>query len=174
MLTIHETYGEFLAEEAENDPNYKGCLFTTITAPLYWWRELEEHGPMVYFVHMTSDFMTRDFQLSDFSHEQLDLSYPRENLDCTIHTLNSLRNAYLQTGEPSYSQQIFKLLPLSYNDTRIVQFDYSLLLDIYSQHFDDEFFSEWDTLCNWIREILRLTPTKEDFKAVKDFVREKL
>ena len=174
MLTIHETYGEFSTEEAENDPNYKGYIYATITAPLYWWRELEEHSPMIYFIRRRHDFIFKDFELSDFSYEQLDLTYPRKNFDCLIHTLNALRDSYCESQDTNYLRQIFKLLPLSYNETRIVQFDYSLLIELYSEHYDDDLFCEWDELCKWIRKTLNLSVAKEDLNRVKEFVREKL
>ena len=134
-----------------------------ITAPLYWWQDVEAFEGFCASAHDVPD---RDFVLDDFSHEDLIQEYvckndknntilpylgnetytpacsPRDLLELSIKYLNGNRLAYLKTGDKHYLLRMIKLLPSSYNHKRSVVTNYEALSKMY-KFAKDHKLAEW-------------------------------
>lgn len=69
-----------------------------------------------------------------------------------IPVLNANREAYLETKDKKYWEQMIQLLPSSYNQTRNVMMNYEVLANIYKSRKNHK-LDEWREFCKWI-EIL--------------------
>ena len=124
-----------------------------ITAPLYWWKEMDT-------MHKIAD---KEFTLDDFSHEHLTeeivnvLWDDNDYTDCatdhlydTVGLLNAYRDKYLETKDKTYWWQLIQLLPSSYNQKRTWMANYQVLKRIYHARKDHK-LDEWHTFCDWIK-----------------------
>jgi hypothetical protein len=117
-----------------------------ITAPLYWWKEMDQYRVAVVSnscstMHKIHD---KEFTLEDFSCE-----YCPSFLNGVIETLEAWRKLYLETKDKRYWYAIIQLLPSSYNQRRTITLNYETLYNIYGSrrnHKLDEWsigFMEW-------------------------------
>lgn len=147
-------------------------VMVTITAPLYWWKEMDQ-----YRVGQTSNSCStmhkiheKEFTLDDFSHEHLT---PRSLvlLKLIIHELNIWRDIYLngcpaEYGFPAAYEnpeikpkdkniwwQMIQMLPSSYNQKRTVMLNYEILANIYKSRKNHK-LDEWAIgFINWIKTL---------------------
>lgn len=125
-------------------------VFVTITAPLYWWKELD-----VYKVGVVSNACStmhkihaKDFTRDDFSTEHL-VGYSFLALDHVIDVLNLERRQFVATGNKVCWWQLIQLLPSSYNQKRTIMLNYEVLANIYHSRKGHK-LDEWRTFCEWI------------------------
>jgi hypothetical protein len=144
-----------------------------ITAPLYWWKEMDTYrvgvaeNPTDIEFNSCSTMHTihkKEFVLDDFSHEHL-IFAARSMLVNVIGDLNDYREMFVEWDkQPDYIKaafgndrknvwwQIIQLLPSSYNQTRTVQLNYQVLKNIYHSRKDHK-LDEWRELCRWIENL---------------------
>ena len=122
-----------------------------ITAPLYWWKEFDTYkvGTTANSCSTMHKIYAKKFELGDFSHEHLELTYPRKWLDQTIHILNVEREKYLGTKDKSHWWQMIQMLPASYNQKRTVTMTYENLLNMLEYRRGHK-LDEWRGFCDWI------------------------
>lgn len=155
----------FIAGAKSNLENFLKSIIVTcdITAPLYWWRELDRFmpNPTLNNIDMINKIYNKEFILDDFSHEHLltdeDVAWgdytPYTCLEHTIVILNSYRKKFLETQDKKYLWQIIQLLPNSYNEKRKIQLSYATLLRIY-EFCKNRKLDEWHDFCDWILSLL--------------------
>ena len=147
-------------------------VYARITAPLYWWKEMDCYGVGVVKNSCSTmhKIAAKEFTLEDFSTEHLGVTIPAEKNDgeeCyqnlwpermndVIEVLNIARRFYIRETDPElkkdYWWQMIQILPSSYNQTRNVMMNYEVLANIYRQRKDHK-LDEWITFCNWIESL---------------------
>ena len=122
-----------------------------ITAPLYWWKEFDTYkvGTTANSCSTMHKIAYKEFTFDDFSHEHLELSYPVQWLDQTIHILNIERKEYLETKRKSHWWAMIQMLPSSYNQKRTVTMNYENLLNMYEYRRNHK-LDEWNHFCDWV------------------------
>lgn len=138
-------------------------VIVDISAPLYWWKEMDQYkvGTVTNSCSTMHKIHAKEFTLEDFSHEDLfafdsKLAEPEllpiEVIETLIRALNHYRDAFNETGERRYWRQMIQLLPTSYNQTRTVSLNYSVLKNIYHARKNHK-LTEWHELCHWIETL---------------------
>ena len=147
-------------------------VYARITAPLYWWKEMDCYGVGVVKNSCSTmhKIAAKEFTLEDFSCEHLGVFIPAEKNDgeeCyqnlwpekmkgVIEVLNIARGFYIRETDPElkkdYWWQMIQFLPSSYNQTRNVMMNYEVLANIYRQRKGHK-LDEWITFCNWIKSL---------------------
>ena len=143
-------------------------VYATITAPLYWWKEMDTYqiGVVKNSCSTMHKIAAKEFTLEDFSHEHLidredtyiysgtceEFIGPKETLEVIIDMLNESRREYLETKDKKYWWQMIQLLPTSYNQRRTVMLNYEVLANIYKSRRNHK-LDEWHVLCDWIRSL---------------------
>ncbi len=136
-------------------------VITDITAPLYWWQELN-----ICKADTTHNLLDEPFDMSDFSWEKIPNSVGGRFIDDTLEALNQCRDVYLnfdeykETGHLDENVKTKKdiwymlicLLPLSYNQKHTMQFDYHMLSRIYRERKNNK-LDEWNEFCAWIEKL---------------------
>ena len=124
-----------------------------ITAPLYWWKEYDTYkvGTVANSCSTMHKLHAKEFELSDFSWELLN-GRSLLILEMVIDELNFNRNAFIETKERYYWDQMIQLLPTSYNQKRTVQLNYQVLKNMYFSRRNHK-LDEWHTLCDWIETL---------------------
>ena len=115
-----------------------------ITAPLYWWKEFD-----TYKIGTTADSCStmhkihaKEFELDDFSHEHL-CEGALVILGKLIYSLNTFREAYLDTSNKEHWWQLIQLLPSSYNQKRTVTMNYENVVTMIRQRTGHK-LTEWN------------------------------
>lgn len=134
-----------------------------ITAPLYWWKEMDQ-----YRINVTTDscstmhtIQDKELTLDDFSVDHLeDFSWNR--LDDLIGHLNICRAKYIETKDKTYWWQMIQLLPSSYNQRRTITMNYENVFNIIHQRANHK-LDEWKEFVNiltnelpYVREIMEV------------------
>jgi len=157
-------------------------VYVDITAPLYWWKELDTYrtvvSPNPYDIEMNScstmhRITAKEFTIDDFSHEHLDdkescfevevaddyydFGYSSiEILENTIHVLNYWRDEYLKATDEARKKycwwQLIQLLPSSYNQKRTLKLNYETLAAMYEWRHNHK-QDEWRDLCKWVEDL---------------------
>ena len=194
--TINEQIGpndlklaETLASAGPVHGKYRRMItvYMDITAPLYWWKEFDTYkvGTVADSCSTMHKIADKEFELSDFSYEQLGSSSDFENRDMAspeiyidgvefspydifdnvINMLNECRDLYLLTKDKVYWWQMIQLLPSSYNQKRTVMMNYEVLNNIYTYRKDHK-LDEWRSFCKTIETLPYfneiIMPNKED------------
>lgn len=129
-------------------------VYVDITAPLYWWKEFDTYkvGTVANSCSTMHKIAAKEFTLEDFSCEHL-IEESMYALNTTIGVLNNYRKCYIRKPHrKDYWWQLIQLLPSSYNQKRTVMLNYEVLAGIYPSRKDHK-LDEWDTFCNWIKEL---------------------
>lgn len=150
-------------------------LYATITAPLYWWKEMDTYqvGVVKNSCSTMHKIAAKEFTLEDFSHEHL-IDYDLyscdevdgpvlacalnaycgglQHMNLTINVLNYYRQKYIETKDKKYWWQMIQLLPSSYNQKRTVMLNYEVLSNIYHSRKDHR-LDEWHDFCDWIESL---------------------
>lgn len=149
-------------------------VYMDITAPLYWWKEFDTYkvGTVADSCSTMHKIADKEFELSDFSYEQIGSSSDFENRDMAspeicidgvefspydifdnvIIMLNECRDLYLLTKDKAYWWQMIQLLPSSYNQKRTVMMNYEVLNNIYTYRKDHK-LDEWRSFCKTIETL---------------------
>lgn len=124
-----------------------------ITAPLYWWKEYDTYkvGTVANSCSTMHTIHTKEFQLADFSWEQLE-PLALGSLEETIKVMNIYREKYIHDKDKRWWYQMIQLLPTSYEQKRTVQLNYQVLKNMYHSRKNHK-LSEWHTLCDWIEKL---------------------
>ena len=137
-----------------------------ITAPLYWWKELDTYkvGTVANSCSTMHKIADKEFTLDDFSVENLyedviDRPF-REIIDC----LNFFRGLYIQNNDKDDWWQMIQLLPSSYNQKRTVFLNYAVLANMYHQRKGHK-LDEWHDFCDMIEKLPYNEFITKDFKT---------
>ena len=148
-------FGNVIISNADVDGNCS--VQVDITAPLYWWAELDRYIS-VKVVPSIINPVDHMFTLDDFSHEHLcdgvlsDVKLKSgvwvfckdiTALRCLIADLNVSRNIFLETGDIRFWWKIKQSLPSSYNITQTIQLSDNTLEKI-SKMPEGLEIDEWD------------------------------
>lgn len=135
-----------------------------ITAPRYWWPEMDQYkiGTVTNSCSTMHTIHKKEFELSDFSHENL-TEGGLHWLEQTIEALNVSRNLYLNTKNKKYWWDLIQLLPQSYNQMRTWTGNYENLISIYFQRKDHK-LDEWHTFCDWVLSL----PYMREITGIED------
>ncbi len=135
-----------------------------VRAPMYFWKEADQYkvGTTTNSCSTMHTLHKRELTLDDFSHEHL-TGDGISSLESTIGQINFARQAFIETKDMSYWQEMIQLLPSSFDQLRTWDLDYETLLNIYFQRRNHK-LEEWKQFCNWIRKL----PYMEEFIEVLD------
>lgn len=131
--------------------------YTTITAPLYWWKEFDAYkiGVVRNSCSSMHSMLKNEFTLGDFSHDKLS-DVTRGWLEQTISDLNTLRNLYLNAKDnkvkKDYWYEIIQLLPSSYMQKATVMMSFESLINMYFQRRYHK-LEEWQVFCKEVKTI---------------------
>ena len=124
-----------------------------ITAPLYWWKEFD-----TYKIGTTADSCStmhkihaKEFELDDFSHEHL-CEGALTILEKLIYSLNTFREAYLDTSNKDHWWQLIQLLPSSYNQKRTVTMNYENVVTMIRQRTGHK-LDEWNDFVKILKKL---------------------
>ena len=141
-------------------------VWMDITAPLYWWKEMDRYGVGKSQVSTSTmhKIHAKEFTLDDFSHDHLTKD-GLEVLQCVIERLNVSRMFFNALDGPVVKQywwDMIQLLPSSYNQKRTVCMSYEVVFKIIKERTGHR-LDEWNTFV----EILKCLP------YVKEMIGEK-
>ena len=130
-----------------------------ITAPLYWWKELDTYkvgtvANSTSTMHKLADTpITLDcFEMGDFTplidNFKIDLSWQ------TIMTyLEQLRQRYNETKDKRYWKELIRLLPESWLQKRTITMNYENILNMYQQRKNHKLIEWSKSFCDWIKTL---------------------
>lgn len=130
-------------------------VWLTVTAPLYWWKEYDTYkvGTVANSCSTMHKIHAKEFTVDDFSYERtVDEKIVMRTIDCTLNTLNYLREKYLETKKKEYWDSMIQLLPSSYNQKRTIFLNYENLLNIYRARKNHK-LDEWKKFCKAIETL---------------------
>ena len=143
-----------LAKAGTEHSKYRRMLpvITTVSAPLYFWKESDTYTFKVQNGCSTMHKIhAKEFTIDDFSHEHLG-KFERGVLLYLIDALNWARQKFLDTKDKDFWWQMIQLLPSSYNQKRTVMFNYEVLAKIYRERKNHK-LDEWHVFCDWIEQL---------------------
>lgn len=146
-----------------------------ITAPLYWWKEMDTYKVGVTSLSTSTmhNLCSKPFEWDDFSVEDLKFeTYATiEAADGTMrddamtafenyrNVLNAYRDQFLKAQRNGdrdkasfYWRTIVQLLPSSYNQTRNLSMNYEVLMNIYKARKNHK-LKEWREFCSAIEQV---------------------
>lgn len=129
-------------------------VYADITAPLYWWKEFDTYkvGTVANSCSTMHKIQAKEFTLSDFSIEHLNVDVINNPFKEIIRCLNFFRLSYLQNKDKDDWWQMIQLLPSSYNQKRTVQLNYAVLKNMYHARKNHK-LDEWRTFCEWVESL---------------------
>lgn len=144
-----------LAKAGDDHSKFARMINVTcdITAPLYWWKELDTYkvGTVANSCSTMHTIQDKEFTLDDFSFEYLG-EHSKDELRHIIKYLNHMNEMYNVENNEYYWWQVIQLLPSSYNQKRTVQFNYQVLWNMRKARRAHRLF-EWVKLCAWIEKL---------------------
>ena len=129
-----------------------------ITAPLYWWKEMDQYriGVTTNSCSTMHKIHDKKFEFNDFSTEHLYVE-SMYALSYTITVLNEARELYIESKRKEDWWQMIQLLPSSYNQRRTITMSYENVVNIISQRSGHK-LDEWNL---FVEELKRLPYIKE-------------
>lgn len=132
--TEHRTYARMI------------YVWMDITAPLYWWKEMDRYGVGKSQVSTSTmhKIHAKEFELDDFSHEHMSEG-ALAVLSSVIDTLNISRkfyNALDGLEAKQYWWDMIQLLPSSYNQKRTICMSYEVVFKIIKERTGHK-LDEW-------------------------------
>lgn len=129
-----------------------------ITAPLYWWKEFDTYkvGTVSNSCSTMHKIAAKEFEMSDFSHDHLELTFYWLCLENVIHCLNVAREEFLKTKDKTYWWQMIQLLPSSYNQKRTVTMSYENVMNILDTR-ENHKLDEWVEFCGILKTLPYIT-----------------
>lgn len=119
-----------------------------ITAPLYWWKEFDTYkvGVTRNSCSTMHKIHSKEFELDDFSHEQL-TAYSEDCLLKTIAVLNIYRQDFLKDkSDKRMWWQMIQLLPSSYNQKATITCNYENIVNMLEYRSEHK-LDEWRAFC---------------------------
>lgn len=132
-------------------------VWMDITAPLYWWKEMDRYGVGKSQVSTSTmhKIHAKEFELSDFSCEHL-INFHGEGefstMGIIINDLNWSREKYIETKDKKYWWQMIQLLPSSYNQKRTVCMSYEVVFKIIKERTGHK-LDEWNEFVEILKEL---------------------
>ena len=130
-------------------------LSMDITAPLYWWKEMDRYtvGKTQVSCSTMHKIHSKEFELDDFSHEHLLHTGEGDNpIDMILYWLNYYRERYLETKSKDYWWQLIQLLPTSYNQRRTICMSYETVFKIIKERTGHK-LDEWCEFCEILKDL---------------------
>ena len=152
--TEHRTYARMI------------YVWMDITAPLYWWKEMDRYGVGKSQVSTSTmhKIHAKEFELSDFSCEHL-INFHGEGefstMGIIINDLNWSREKYLETKNKEYWWQMIQLLPSSYNQRRTVCMSYEVVFKIIKERTGHK-LNEWNEFVEILKDLPYVKEIIED------------
>ena len=142
-------------------------VWMDITAPLYWWKEMDRYGVGKSQVSTSTmhKVHAKEFTLDDFSHDHL-TEDGLKVLQCVIDRLNVSRMFFNALDGPVIKQywwDMIQLLPTSYNQKRTVCMSYEVVFKIIKERTGHK-LDEW----NQFVEILKDLPYVKEMMGEKE------
>lgn len=133
-----------------------------ITAPLYWWKEADTYkigtvANSTSTMHkLASTPITKDcFEMGDFEDIEVfeygDYKF-NELWDTVIQLCEVLRKKYNETKDKRYWNELIRLLPESWLQTRMFDCNYAVIRNIYAWRRNHK-LTEWHSFCDWIESL---------------------
>lgn len=124
-----------------------------IVAPLYWWKEMDRYtiGKSQVSCSTMHKIAAKEFELDDFSHEHL-CEGTLIILKKLIYSLNTFREAYLDTSNKDHWWQLIQLLPSSYNQRRTVCMSYETVFKIIRERTGHK-LDEWRNFVEILKDL---------------------
>lgn len=164
-FTLGDNDHDLMMRLAKNGPvhaKYRRMIpvWVTITAPLYWWKEMSTYsvGVVTNSCSTMHKIHAKGFTHDDFSWEHLYDSYDENDLgseelsDYILVALNRYREKFLYTKNKDDWWQMIQLLPSSYNQKRTIMLNYEVLTNIYHSRKNHK-LDEWVDFCKWIETL---------------------
>lgn len=124
-----------------------------ITAPEYFFSQFD-----TYKVGTTSNSTSkmhtlhkRNLTIDDFSHDNMSAEGENQLKDF-IEIINRARRAYVQYNNPTFWNDMIKLLPMSFNQRRTITMNYENVVNIIHQRTGHK-LTEWHELIEVLREL---------------------
>ena len=124
-----------------------------IVAPLYWWKVMDRYTIRKSQVSCSTmhKIAAKEFELDDFSHEHL-CEGALIILKKLIYSLNTFREAYLDTSNKDHWWQLIQLLPSSYNQRRTVCMSYETVFKIIRERTGHK-LDEWRNFVEILKDL---------------------
>ena len=131
-------------------------VWMDITAPLYWWKEMDRYGIGKSQVSTSTmhKIHAKEFELDDFSHEHM-TDEALKVLSFVIDRLNVSRKFYNALDFPEAKQywwDMIQLLPSSYNQRRTVCMSYEVVLKIIKERTGHK-LDEWNDFVEILKDL---------------------
>ena len=138
-----------------------------ITGPLYWWKELDTYkvatvANSTSTMHkLASTPITKEcFEMGDYNNLKVYDNEPYKINDYTddcwdeiINICETLRQRYNETKDQRYWKELIRILPESWQQTRIWTNNYAGLRNIYFQRKNHR-LTEWSNdFCSWVKTL---------------------
>lgn len=150
------------------------CVWMDITAPLYWWKEMDRYGIGKSQVSTSTmhKIHAKEFDLNDFSYEHLILgdideeNYPLHydgigTLARIVVALNEFRTMYLEMKDKKWWWQMIQLLPSSYNQKRTICMSYEVVFKIIKERTGHK-LNEWNEFVEILKDLPYVKEIIED------------
>lgn len=130
-------------------------VWVTIDAPLYWWKEMDRYtvGKTQVSCSTMHKIHAKQFEMSDFSIENIVGVEAERAMESVINALNRTRDDYLTETDPVKKKKLWEtliqLLPSSYNQKRTINMNYEVCMKIWKERHNHK-LKEWHTLCDFI------------------------
>ena len=140
-------------------------VWMDITAPLYWWKEMDRYGIGKSQVSTSTmhKIHAKEFTLDDFSHEHLEKD-AIATLEDVIHTLNLHRRWFVEQtmDNPKVDWwQMIQLLPSSYNQKRTICMSYEVVFKIIKERTGHK-LNEWNEFVEILKQLPYVKEIMED------------
>ena len=94
----------------------------------------------------------REFEIGDFTLDDIDVPEVNEARDKVLEVVNDLRLKYLETKDMKYFRAIRQLLPQGHNIRFTWSANYEVLMGMYKWRVNHR-LSEWHEICDWIESL---------------------
>lgn len=123
-----------------------------ITAPLYWWKEMDTYkvGTTANSTSTMHKLTSRPIKINDFGFDKEFIDY--QMFKNIVRDCEWLRQKYVETKDKRYWRALIQLLPESYNQTRTWTANYAVLRNIYFARRNHK-LDEWRDFCKWIESL---------------------
>lgn len=140
-------------------------VWMDITAPLYWWKEMDRYGVGKSQVSTSTmhKVHAKEFTFDDFSHDHL-TEDGLKVLQCVIDRLNVSRMFFNALDGPVIKQywwDMIQLLPASYNQKRTICMSYEVLFKIIKERAGHK-LNEWNDFVRILKYLPYVKEIMED------------
>lgn len=130
-----------------------------LTAPIAWWKQFDTYkvGTVSLSGSTMHCVMDKEFEVSDFDTDGM-TGDAVAFLEGVCGVLNARRRLYLTTKDKMYWEDVIRILPESYLQTRTVMLNYEVALSIIHQRSGHK-LEEWDSFI----ALLKTLPYMQEF-----------